>query len=329
MTKPTVFVTRIIPEPGMQMVKDFCHASIWPDDLPPPRDVVLEEARNKDGILSLLTTPIDADVMDRAGASLKVISNYAVGFDNVDVVEATRRGIPVGHTPDVLTDTTADFAFTLLMAAARRVVEGVQYVQAGNWLTWGPSLLLGEDITGATLGIVGFGRIGQGMARRAAGFNMRILFHDDYIPDDAPFIEQLHATKTDLGTLLAESDFVSVHTPLTPETHHLLDAAAFAQMKSSATVINTARGPLIDPEALYTALTTGQIRYAALDVTEPEPIPQDSPLLGLDNIIIVPHIASASVKTRSQMSTMAANNLIAGLQGHRIPHCANPEVYAS
>lgn len=329
MTKPRVFVTRIIPEPGMQMVKDFCDATIWPDDLPPPRDVVLKEAGDKDGILSLLTTPIDPEVMDRAGSNLKVISNYAVGFDNVDVSEATRRGIPVGHTPDVLTDTTADFAFTLMMAAARRVVEGAQYVRDGQWRTWGPSLLLGEDITGATLGIVGFGRIGQGMARRAAGFNMRILFHDDYIPDDAPFIGPLNATKTDLDTLLQESDFVSVHTPLTPETHHLLNAAAFAQMKSSAIVINTARGPLIDPEALYTALTTGQIRYAALDVTEPEPIPIDSPLLGLDNIIIVPHIASASIVTRSRMAEMAANNLIAGLQGHKIPHCANPDVYGN
>ncbi len=328
MTKPKVFVTRVIPEPGMQMVKDYCDATIWPGDLPPPREVVLQEAADKDGILSLLTTPIDPPVMDRAGSRLKVISNYAVGFDNIDVNEATSRGIPVGHTPDVLTDTTADFAFTLLMAAARRVVEGAQYVQAGQWQTWGPSLLLGEDVTGATLGIVGFGRIGQGMAKRAAGFDMRILFHDDYIPDDAPIIDQLNTTKTDLDTLLRESDFVSVHTPLTPATHHLLNADAFARMKDSAIVINTARGPLIDPKALYTALSTRQIRYAALDVTEPEPIAADSPLLGLDNLIVVPHIASASIRTRSRMAEMAANNLIAGLEGHRIPHCANPAVYA-
>lgn len=327
MAKPSVFVTRIIPEPGMQMVREYCKATIWPGDLPPPRDTVLANVAGKDGILSLLTTPIDREVMDQAGSSLKVISNYAVGFDNIDVAEATRRGLPVGHTPDVLTDTTADFAFTLLMAAARRVVEGDSYVRAGHWQTWGPSLLLGQDITGATLGIVGFGRIGKGMARRASGFNMRVLFCDDYIADDDPSIAEMGVAKTDLDTLLAESDFISVHTPLTPETHHLFDAGAFARMKSTAVIINTARGPLIDAEALHTALTTGQILYAALDVTEPEPLPQDSPLLALDNIIIVPHIASASVVTRSKMAEMAARNLIAGLEGRPLPHCANPDVY--
>lgn len=328
MAKPKIFVTRIIPEPGMQRVRDYCDATVWPDDLPPPREVVLQEARDKDGILSLLTTPIDPEVMDRAGAGLKVISNYAVGFDNVDVAEATKRGIPVGHTPDVLTDTTADFAFTLLMAAARRVVEGARYVLDGQWRTWGPSLLLGQDIAGAALGIVGFGRIGKGMARRASGFGMRTLFYDDYITDDDPSIAELGVEKVDLDTLLRESDFVSVHTPLTPETHHLLDAAAFDRMKSTAIVINTARGPLINHDDLYTALSTGQIAYAGLDVTEPEPIPMDSPLLGLDNIIIAPHIASASVVTRSRMADMAADNLIAGLEGRRLPNCANPDVYA-
>lgn len=327
MAKFSVFVTRQIPEPGQRMVEEYCNAEVWRGDLPPPRDLVLREASHRDGILSLLTTPVDKEVMDRAGADLKVISNYAVGFDNIDMVEATRRGIPVGHTPDVLTDTTADFAFALLMATARRVVEGDSYVRARKWQTWGPTLLLGQDIAGSTLGILGFGRIGRGMARRGSGFGMRTLFYDDYIADDSPAIAELGVTKVDLDQLLQESDFISVHTPLTPETHHLLNAQAFAKMKNTAIVINTARGPLIDPAALYTALTTGQILYAGLDVTDPEPIPQDSPLLVLDNIIIAPHIASASVVTRSKMAEMAAQNLIAGLEGRQIPHCANPEVY--
>lgn len=323
----SVFVTREIPQPGLQTVEDYSDAEVWRGELPPPRALVLKQARNRDGIVSLLTTPIDREVMDQAGSNLKVISNYAVGFDNVDVAEATRRGIPVGHTPDVLTDTTADFAFTLLMAAARRVVEGDNFVRAGKWQTWGPSLLLGQDITGSTLGILGFGRIGKGMARRGSGFGMRILFHDDYIADEDPAIDEMGVEKVNMDQLLRESDFVSVHTPLTPETHHLIDAEAFAKMKSTAIVINTARGPLVDPEALHTALATGQILYAGLDVTDPEPVPEDSPLLELQNIIIAPHIASASVVTRSKMSEMAAQNLIAGLEGRKIPHCANPEVY--
>lgn len=327
MAKFSVFVTREIPEPGLQTVLDYCEAEVWRGQLPPSRELVLRESRNRDGILSLLTTPIDKEVMDQAGSSLKVISNYAVGFDNVDVGEATSRGIPVGHTPDVLTDTTADFAFTLLMAAARRVVEGDKYVRAGKWQTWGPSLLLGQDIAGSTLGILGFGRIGRGMAKRGSGFGMRTLFYDDYIADDDPVISEMGVEKVGLDQLLEESDFVSVHTPLTEETHHLIDAEAFSKMKSTAIVINTARGPLIDPEALFTALSSGQILYAGLDVTEPEPIPQDSPLVKLQNIIIAPHIASASVVTRSKMSEMAAQNLIEGMEGRRIPHCANPEVY--
>ncbi|RLT40697.1 MAG: D-glycerate dehydrogenase, partial [Chloroflexi bacterium] len=280
-----------------------------------------------DGILSLLTTKMDPAVMDAAGAGLKVISNYAVGFDNIDIPEATRRGIPVGHTPGVLTDTTADFAFTLLMAAARRVVEGDNYTRAGKWKTWGPSLLLGQDVYGATLGLIGFGRIGKGMAKRATGFDMRILYHDEFVPADDPFVKEVGATAVDLDTLLRESDFVSVHTPLLPETYHLIDAAALAKMKSTAILINTARGPLIDPAALYDALKNGGIAYAGLDVTEPEPIPMDSPLLTLDNIIIAPHIASASVVTRNQMAVIAANNLITGLTGKRVPACANPQVY--
>ena len=326
MSKPKVFVTRLIPEAGLEMITDFCDADVWEGELPPPREVLLSRVQGVDGLLSLLTDRIDVQVMDAAGPGLKVISNYAVGFDNVDVSEATRRGIPVGHTPGVLTDTTADFAFALLMAAARRVVEGDKFTRMGRWKTWGPKLLLGHDVTGATLGIIGFGRIGKGMARRAQGFDMRVLYHDPYCRDD-PYARQVGAECVDLETLYVQADFISVHTPLTEETYHLIGADAFRQMKPTAILINTARGPVVDPEALYQALTTGQIAAAALDVTEPEPIPPDSPLLTLDNIIITPHMASASVATRGKMAAMAAANLIAGLKGEPLPHCVNPEVY--
>jgi glyoxylate reductase len=327
MGKPRVFITRAIPEQGLSLVRDFCEADIWMEELPPSREVALERVRGSDGILSLLTDCMDGVVMDAAGPQLKVISNYAVGFDNVDIVEATRRGIPVGNTPGVLTDTTADLAFALLMAAARRVVEGDKFTRAGRWRTWRPTLLLGQDIFGATLGLVGFGRIGRAVARRARGFDMRVLFYDPFVAADDPFAAKIGAQAVDLDTLLGESDFVSLHTLLNEETHHLIDADAFAKMKPAAILVNTSRGPVVDPDALYTALVDGQIGYAALDVTEPEPIPADSPLLALDNIIVVPHIASASVATRGKMAQMAAENLIAGLKGERLPNCANPEVY--
>jgi glyoxylate reductase len=309
-------------------VEAFCQADVWEEELPPPRAVILERVKDVDGLLSLLTDEIDAEVMAAAGPSLKVISNYAVGFDNIDVEAATQRGIPVGNTPGVLTDTTADFAFALLMAAARRIVEGDNYVRDGRWKTWGPRLLLGQDVTGATLGVVGFGRIGKGMAKRAQGFDMRIMYADPLCEDD-PYAAEIGAQCVDLETLLRSADFVSVHVPLNEETHHLIDAQALAQMKPTAVLINTARGPVVDPDALFAALKAGTIRYAALDVTEPEPIPADSPLLTLDNIIVVPHIASASVATRGKMARMAAANLIAGLKGERLPNCVNPEVYGA
>jgi len=324
MSKPRVYVTRIIPEAGLHLVQEACQARVWEGETPPPREVLLEEVRGLDGLLALLTDPIDAALMDAAGPQLRVISNYAVGYNNIDVPAATERGILVGNTPGVLTDTTADMAFTLLMAAARRVVEGADYVRAGRWKTWGPTLLLGQDIHHATLGIVGFGRIGQGMARRATGFDMRILYYDPYIQDH-PVARELGAQYVPLDTLYAESDLITLHVPLTPETHHLIDAAALRKMKRTATLINTSRGPVIDHEALYHALRDGVIGYAALDVTDPEPIPVDSPLLTLPNAVIVPHIASASVATRSQMALIAAQNLVAGLRGEPMPACVNPE----
>jgi glyoxylate reductase len=325
MSKPTVFVTRIITERGLQMVKDFCEAEIWSDDLPPSREALLRGVQGKDGLLCLLTDRIDAEVMEAAGPQLKVISNHAVGFDNIDVPEATRRGIPVGNTPDVLTEATADFAFSLMMAAGRRVLEGVQYVRAGKWKTWGPTLLLGVDFKGATLGLVGFGRIGKAMARRAAGFDMRVIFCD---PDEVMLPPDIKATQVDLDILLEESDFISLHTPLTKETRHLIDAAALDKMKPTTVLVNTSRGPVVDMDALYEALRQHKILAAGLDVTEPEPIPADHPLLALDNAIVVPHIASASRTTRDRMAWMAAQNLIAGLKGQHLPNCVNSEVYA-
>ncbi|MFQ6057326.1 MAG: glyoxylate reductase [Anaerolineae bacterium] len=324
MAKPKVYVTRLIPEKGLDMVREFCQARVWEGELPPPREVLLEEVREIDGLLSLLTDKVDAELLD-AAPNLKVVSQYAVGFDNIDVAECTRRGIPVGNTPGVLTDTTADFAFALLMAAARRIVEADHFVRAGKWKTWGPTLLLGQDVHHATLGIIGFGRIGQAVARRAKGFEMRILYYDIVRRQDLE--EAWGVEYTDMDTLLRESDFVTLHTILSPETYHLIGERELKLMKKTAILINDARGPIIDPQALYRALKEGWIAYAALDVTEPEPIPADDPLLTLDNLIIAPHIASGSFTTRTKMATMAAENLIAGLKGERLPNCVNPEVY--
>lgn len=326
MGKPKVFVTRLIPEEGLALIREYCDADIWPAELPPARRELLERVRGVDGILSLLTETIDAEVMDTAGPQLRVVSNFAVGVDNIDLAEAIRRKIPVGHTPGVLTETTADLAFALMLTAARRIVEGVRYVQAGQWKTWGPMLLLGQDVAGATLGIIGFGRIGKAMARRARGFDMRILYYDPYCRED-PAAQELGAQCVDLETLLRESDFITIHVPLTPQTRHMIDDQAFALMKPTAVLVNAARGPIVDPEALYRALKARRIFAAALDVTEPEPLPADSPLLTLDNLIVVPHIGSASVVTRGKMARMAAENLLAGLRGERLPYCANPEVY--
>jgi glyoxylate reductase len=326
MSKPRVFVTRKILEAGLRLVLEHCEAIIWPGELPPSRQELIDHVRGVDGLLSLLTDPIDGEVMDAAGSNLKVISNHAVGVDNIDVSAATQRGIPVGNTPDILTDTTADFAFGLLIAAARRIVEGHRCVQTGGWKTWAPDFMLGVDVYGATLGIVGFGRIGKALARRASGFDMRILYHDPSSDHELP-AELSAARSVDLETMLQESDFVSIHTPLTKDTYHLFNETTFQKMKPGAILINTARGAIVDPSALYQALKSKQIAAAAIDVTDPEPLPMDSPLLELDNLIITPHIASASLATRAKMATMAAENLIAGVTGKRLPYCVNPEVY--
>ena len=329
MSKPRLFVTRLIPPQGLEMIRPLAETydvEIWPDPLPPTYEVLRQKVQGVVGLYCLLTDKIDASLLDAIGPQLKVISQMAVGFDNIDTPAATLRGIPVGNTPGVLTDTTADFAWLLLMAAARRVVEGDKFTRAGKWQTWGPIDFLGPDVTGATLGIVGLGRIGQGMAKRAQGFDMRILYYDT---QRYPEAEQKYGAQfVELETLLREADFVTLHTVLSQDTYHLMNDVRLGQMKRSGILINTARGPVVDPVALYRALTHGTIAYAALDVTEPEPIKPDDPLLTLDNIIIAPHIASASFQTRNKMATMAAANLIAGLKGERLPNCVNPQVYS-
>lgn len=326
MARPKVFITRIIPNKGLHMVLESCDATVWMEELPPSRDELLHAVRGIDGLLCLLTDRIDGEVMDAAGPSLKVISNHAVGIDNIDLPAAVQRQLPVGNTPGILTDTTADFAFGLLLTAARRIVEGQRCIPAGGWKTWGPSFLLGMDVYRATLGIVGFGRIGKAMARRARGFDMRVIYADLTARDD-PEAAELGAERVDLDTLLAQADFVSIHTPLTAQTRGLFNQAAFEKMKPEAILINTARGPIVDQDALFDALTKRRITAAAIDVTDPEPLPADHPLLTLDNLIVTPHIASASIATREKMATMAAENLLAGVQGKRLPYCVNSEVY--
>jgi glyoxylate reductase len=317
-----IFITRLIPDAGLTLVREnFPAPEVWSADLPPTREQLLENVRGMDGLLCLLTERVDAELMDAAGPQLKVISSMSVGVDHIDVAEATKRGIPVGNTPGVLTDATADQAFALLLAAARRVVEGVDYVRNGEWTTWHPQLLLGADMVGATLGIIGFGRIGQAVAKRAQGFDMRVIYHS---PNAKP---AYGAQPVDLDTLLRESDFVSLHVPLTPETRHMVNADFLSKMKPSAILVNTTRGGVVDQVALYNALKSRQIFAAALDVTDPEPLPMASPLLELENCIIVPHLGSASKWTRDQMSLLAAENLIAGLKGEKLPNCVNPEVY--
>ncbi len=324
MDKPHVFITRRIPDIGLEMLSEHVEIDLWEEELPPAYDVLRERTQRADGLLCLLTDRIDKELIENS-ARLRVISQYAVGIDNIDIDSATKRKIPVGHTPGVLTDATADFTWALLMSAARRVVEADTFTREGKWKTWGPTILLGVDVARSTLGIIGFGRIGQAVARRAKGFDMRILYYDNKrLPE---MEETLGVEYVSLETLIKEADFISLHVPLTPNTYHLIGEKEFSMMKKEAILINTARGSVVDQEALYHALKDRKIRGAAIDVTDPEPIPSNSPLLQLPNLIITPHIASASVQSRTQMAVMAAENLIAGLQGKRLPFCANPQVY--
>jgi glyoxylate reductase len=322
--KPKVFVTRIIPDVGLKAIQAACDADVWPDQMPPPHAVLRQKIAACDGLVSLLTDKIDAALMD-AAPRLKVVSNYAVGFNNIDVPAATGRGIAVGNTPGVLTDATADMAFCLLIAAARRVVEGHQYTRAGKWKTWEPLGHLGQDLASRTLGIVGMGRIGHALAKRChSGWDMNVLYHDVRRHEQAE--KELGARQVDFDTLLRESDFVSVHTDLNEKTRGLFGAAQFQKMKPTAVFVNTARGPLVDQKALYQALRSGTIFAAGLDVTDPEPPTADDPLLQLPNVILAPHIASATVGTRNAMAEICADNLIAGLNGQDLRCWVNPEV---
>ena len=316
--RPNVFVSRVIPDEGLSAIRAACEMDLWEEPLPPPREELLRRVAGRDGVLTLLTDRVDDEFLDAAGRKLRVVSNYAVGFDNIDVAACARRGIPVGNTPGVLTETTADLAWALLMAAARRLPEGDRYVRAGNWKTWGPLLLLGPDVHGSTIGIVGFGRIGQAVARRAQGFGMEILYHDVHeLP--AEVTKPLGATFLPLEELLPRSDYVSLHVNLSPVTRHLINAETLSWMKPTAVLVNTSRGPVVDQAALADALRSGVIWAAGLDVTDPEPIPMDDPLVALDNCLIVPHIASASRATRGKMAAMAAANLVAGVRGEQLP----------
>lgn len=320
---PRVFVTRELPGERFAALRadpDF-ELEIWPGDFPPPREELLAHARGVDGIVCLITDRIDAEVLEAAGPQLRVVSQMAVGVDNVDVAACTERGIPVGNTPGVLTETTADIAWALILATARRVVESAEFVKRGDWQTWGPLLMAGVDVHDRTLGIVGFGAIGQAVARRAQGFGMRTLYWNRTPrPEQAA---ELGAQLRSLDQLLAESDFVSLNVALTEDTHHLIDAEALAKMQPSAILINTARGPVVDEQALTDALRAGQIAAAGLDVTEVEPIDPTSPLLKMDNVIVLPHIGSASLATRAKMADIAVANLRAALAGEPLPHRVN------
>jgi glyoxylate reductase len=301
------YVTRELPGAALGRLREAHQVEVWPGRLPPSYAELVEHVREVEGLLSLLSDRVDAELI-AASPHLQAISNYAVGYDNIDLQAAAARGIPVGHTPDVLTDATADLAFALLLAAARRLPEGIEEVRNGDSRTWEPAHNLGTDVHGATLGIIGFGRIGQAVARRGAGFDMPVVHTN------------AGSSAEELSELLKRSDFVSLHVPLTPQTHHLIDAAALERMKPTAILINTARGGVVDQEALRRALHDGVIAGAALDVTDPEPLPPDDPLLSAPNLIVVPHIGSATRHTRERMADLAVDNLLAALAGEPMPH---------
>jgi glyoxylate reductase len=307
------FVTRRLPGDALDRLAAEHEVDVWEEPAPVPADELRARTAPAEGLLSMLSDQIDAELIE-AAPRLRAISNYAVGVDNIDLEAATRRGIPVGNTPEVLTDATADLAVGLMLAVARRIPEGDALVRRGQWPPWGPEVFLGRDLHAATVGIVGFGRIGRAVARRVEGF-------------EATVIHTSRSGGVPLQELLERSDFVTLHSPLTTETRGLIDAAALARMKPTAYLVNTARGPIVDTGALARALHDGEIAGAALDVTDPEPLPAEHPLLAAPNLVVVPHIGSATHATRRAMAGLAVDNLLAGLAGHRMPRCANPEVY--
>jgi len=325
MPKPKVYVTRTLFPEAIEILEKVAQVEVYQsEDDPIPRVLLLKKVRDIDGLLPMLTDSINAELMDRA-KKLKVVSNYAVGYNNIDVDAATQRGIMVTNTPDVLTDTTADTAFMLLMAISRRLVEADRHVREGKWVkAWGPKMLLGSDVTGKTLGLVGLGRIGSAMVPRAKGFGMRLIYTDMVRSPERE--KKLGVEFREFKDLLKEADYVSIHVPLTAETHHLMGEKELHMMKPTAYLVNTSRGPVVDEEALYRALRGRVIAGAALDVHEKEPVDKDDPLLSLNNIIMTPHIGSATVETRVAMAVRAATNLAAALRGERPRDLVNPGV---
>ena len=325
MSKPKVYVTRQLFKSAIDIIEKHCDVEVFEgEDNPVPREILLNKVREVDGLLCLLTERIDKEVLE-AGKKIKVISNYAVGFNNIDVTEATKRGIYITNTPGILTETTADCAFALMMAAARRIVEGDKNIRSKKWVNaWGPKMFIGCDVHRKALGIIGMGRIGTAMTKRAQGFNMNVIYYDPIRRED--FEKKYNIIYESLDELLAKADFVTIHVPLTEETHHLIGREQLLKMKKTAYLINTSRGPVIDEAALYDALKAKTIAGAGLDVFEKEPIDPSNPLLELDNIVMTPHIASASIDTRTAMAVMAATNLVAVLEGKEPPNPVNPEV---
>jgi glyoxylate reductase len=324
-TRPRVLVTRRLPRDALGRIEARCDMRLYDGEGAMARDQLLTEVAGKAGAITLLTDRVDEEFLDAAGPELKIVANYAVGFDNIDVDACTRHGVLASNTPEVLTETTADTAFALMMAAARRTAEGDRFLRSGAPWIWGPLMMLGRDVHGATLGIVGFGRIGQALARRARGFAMRVLYHDNYRPP-AEVEQEFGAEYRDLEDLLRESDFVSLHANLTPQTRHLINAERLSMMKPTAVLVNTSRGPVIDEQALAQALQQGQIFAAGLDVFEREPDVHPG-LLASENAVLLPHLGSATVETRLAMANLAVDNLLAGLEDRRPPALLNPEAW--
>ncbi len=321
--QPNIYVTRRLPEEALAPLRTCGEVQVWESDHAIPRETLLQEIIDTVALLGMVTERIDDDLLDHA-PQLKIVANMAVGYDNVDVPALTRRGVVLTNTPGVLTETTADLTFALMLGIARRIGEGERRVRAGQWPVWSPFVFLGTDVHHATLGIIGLGRIGIEVAKRARGFDMRVLYHNRSQNKDAE--EQLGCTRVDMDTLLSESDFVVVLVPLGPQTHRLISAPQLKKMKPTAFLVNAARGPIVDAPALYEALRDNVIAGAALDVTDPEPLPADDPLLTLDNCLVVPHVGSASIATRTRMATLAAKNIAAFLSGRRPPTPVNPQV---
>jgi glyoxylate reductase len=322
-----VFLTRKITPSAIDRISAEALLEMWQNTEPPTYETLLSKCKGIAGLLCLLTDKIDENLIRSCLPGLKVISQMAVGTDNIDLAAATKLGIPVGNTPAVLTEATADHTFTLLMATARRIVEADREVHAGIWRAWGPDVLCGNEVSGSTLGIIGFGRIGQAVARRATGFDMKVLYSDHH--RNYELEREWGVIYTGMEDLIARSDFITLHVFLNQENYHLFGKKEFGRMKKTAILVNTSRGSVVDPKALAWALENHRIAAAALDVTEPEPIEKDNPLLKYPNLVITPHIASATTQTREKMANVAVDNLLAGLRGERLPFCANPAVYKS